>query len=100
MPMQQFPVRLDGPDDAGHDVVASEHRRLTYDNQQNNNGGIVLPTARHKLNSACINGVLLISGVAGVLTQSWGVFFVVAGILTVTSIIAGEIRLNKQNRRR
>ena len=75
-------------------------RRLTYDNHQNNTGGIVLPSARHKLNSAYINGVLLISGVAGVLAQSWGVFFVVAGILTVTSICAGEIRLNKQTRRR
>jgi len=59
-----------------------------------------LSTARHKLNGAYVNGVLLISGVIGVMPQSWGVFLDVAGILTFSSHIAGEIRLNKQNRRR
>lgn len=59
-----------------------------------------MSTARQKLNSAYINGVLLIAGVAGVITESWGVFFVVADVLTFTSITVGEIRLSKQNRRR
>ena len=48
--------------------------------------------ARHKLNSANVNAVLLIGGVAGWLTGSWEVFLFTAFALGLTAWNAGDIR--------
>ena len=48
--------------------------------------------ARQKLNVAAINGALAISGVLGVVCQSWTVFAVAAVILIGLSLHDGNIR--------
>jgi hypothetical protein len=50
-------------------------------------------TARHKLNSSYLHGVLLIAGVIGAASGSWTVFLVATGILIATSVHDGGIRL-------
>lgn len=45
-------------------------------------------TAKHKLNSAYLNGALLFAGVLAAITGSWTVFFVAPIICTTT----GETR--------
>jgi hypothetical protein len=55
--------------------------------------------AREKLNSASLYGILVIAGLAGLLTRSWGVFFLLAAALTMGAILGGDIRLVPQPRR-
>jgi len=53
--------------------------------------------ARSKLNSAHINGALLVAGLIGGMTGSWAVFgLALAGVL-VTEVISGGIRLNRRD---
>ena len=59
--------------------------------------------ARHKLNQAYFNGSLIIAGVVGLATESFGLFVVVLGVLIMCNMHSGEIRLdqnrNRKNRR-
>ena len=53
--------------------------------------------ARTKLNSANINAVLLIGGVAGWLTGSWEIFLITAFSLGFTAWHAGDIRAPRKH---
>ena len=55
-------------------------------------------SARHKLNSAAINGALVVGGIVGALTQSWVVFGLCAAILVVSAVHNGSIRGPGQHR--
>ena len=55
-------------------------------------------SARHKLNQANLNGVLLIAGVAAFLFGAWEVFLLLAVLLTIGAIIGGGIRLSGRRR--
>ena len=57
-----------------------------------------MPSARHKLNGAHLHGALVVAGLVAAIAQSWVVFSIVAIVLTITAIHAGEIRLTKQTR--
>ena len=48
--------------------------------------------ARTKLNAAYLNGALLVASAIGLGMQSWGAFFVTAGLLIVLQVSAGGIR--------
>ena len=52
-----------------------------------------IKTAKHKLNSAHVHGVLVIAGFLGLVTGSWLIFALAAGALVFTSIQDGSIRL-------
>jgi hypothetical protein len=54
--------------------------------------------ARHKLNSAAVNGALIIGGLVGAISGSWLVFGVCAAVLVATSIYNGNIRGRRRNR--
>ena len=56
--------------------------------------------ARHKLNQAYFNGSLLIAGVVGLATESFGLFVVILAVLVMSSLHSGDIRTKPQNRRR
>ena len=49
-------------------------------------------SAKHKLNSAFINGALIVAAVLGAMFESWTVFLVAAGVLLATSLHDGSIR--------
>ncbi len=49
-------------------------------------------TAKHKLNSAFVNGALVTAAVLGVLSESWVVFLLVAAVLIAGNIMDGSIR--------
>jgi hypothetical protein len=48
--------------------------------------------AKRKLNSLYFQVAVVMAGVAGLLTQSWTVFFVVLALLTAASVVSGDIR--------
>lgn len=48
--------------------------------------------AKHKLNALYFQGAAVLAGVAGLLTQSWEVFFVVLALLLVAAVASGDIR--------
>ena len=50
-------------------------------------------TARHKLNAANVNGILILASLAGLLLQSWKVFLFVAVVLAASAFWAGDIRM-------
>ena len=50
-------------------------------------------TAKHKLNSAHVHGVLIITGFLGLVTGNWLIFTLAAIALVFTSIQDGSIRL-------
>jgi hypothetical protein len=56
--------------------------------------------ARNKLNSATMNGIAIISAIAGLAFQSLFVALVVAGILLIASISNGELRFSPMTHRR
>jgi hypothetical protein len=49
-------------------------------------------SARHKLNAAWLRWAGLLAGLAGLVTQSWPVFFVVLALLVAAALAAGDIR--------
>jgi hypothetical protein len=51
-------------------------------------------TARHKLNAATFNGILIVAGLAALLLQSWKAFVLVAIVLAVSAWSAGDIRIH------
>jgi len=51
------------------------------------------PTARDKLNSSHVIGVVAFAAILGAMTGSWLVFLLTAGILTYLAINSGDIRL-------
>ena len=55
-------------------------------------------SARHKLNQACVNGALLVAGLAGACAESWTVFIALLVILVGLSIHAGNIRTSSTGR--
>jgi len=55
-----------------------------------------MPTAKDKLNAASIRGVVLVAGVVALLLKSWSIFWLLVVILLLTSVMAGDIRLNGQ----
>ncbi len=57
-------------------------------------------TARHKLNAASVNGILILAGLAGLLLQSWNVFVLVGVVLAVSAWCAGDIRIRGDANRR
>ena len=48
--------------------------------------------ARNKLNAAHMNGILIVAGLAGLLTGSWPVFAVGLAILFILGVHSGGIR--------
>lgn len=50
-------------------------------------------SARQKLNSAHINGSLIVAGVIGLGAQSWLVFLLALGVLVALATSTGGIRL-------
>lgn len=56
--------------------------------------------AKSKLNSAYINGALVIAGMVGLITGSCTVFAVVCIVLIASSIVAGDIRSGGRSGRR
>ena len=57
-------------------------------------------TARHRLNSAYLNGAICVAGLVAAMAQSGTVFLVLLVLLTVSSVAAGEIRLGSGRKRR
>jgi hypothetical protein len=53
--------------------------------------------ARNKLNAAHMNGVLIMAGLAGLLTGSWLVFAVGFVILVIFGVHSGGIRPTKRD---
>ena len=51
-------------------------------------------TARHKLNAATLNGILIMSTIVALLFRSWLVFVLVAAAMLLTALCAGDIRLD------
>lgn len=51
--------------------------------------------ARQKLNAVAIQGGLIVSGVIGLVCQSWLVFLITSVVLIGSSLAAGEIRPNR-----
>ena len=56
--------------------------------------------ARHKLNEAFVNGALIVAAIVGFLAESWLAFGLVFGGLFILKLYSGDIRPNRQNRRR
>lgn len=56
--------------------------------------------ARQKINSAAINGCLVIAGLLAAVTESWAVLFLAFMFLTISCFIAGDIRPMRCDRRR
>ena len=54
--------------------------------------------ARHKLNSAYINGALIIAGLFGLLLENWTVFMIVVIIQIASSVYLGDIRPNSNRK--
>lgn len=48
--------------------------------------------AKHKLNNAHLNGAVLLAGLAGLLTDSVGVFAIALLVLIGAALASGEIR--------
>lgn len=55
-------------------------------------------TARHKLNQANLNGVLLIAGGVAFLVGSWEVFFLLIVLLLIGAVLGGGIRFSGRKR--
>ena len=55
-----------------------------------------MSTAKDKLNAASIRGVVLVAGVVALLLKSWSIFWLLVAILLLTSVMAGDIRFNRQ----
>ena len=55
-------------------------------------------SARHKLNSAYLNGALGVAALIGAVTGSWGVFWLASAVLVASSIHSGDIRLGRGGR--
>ncbi|MEQ8785614.1 MAG: hypothetical protein RIC55_04925 [Pirellulaceae bacterium] len=55
-------------------------------------------SARHKLNVAFVNGALIVAGVVGMAFRSWLVFLIVAVVLVVGAIYAGDVRQRPKRR--
>jgi hypothetical protein len=51
-----------------------------------------MTNARRKLNAASFHGVLLVAGLIAVISGSWTVFWVLAVLLTLSAIHAGDVR--------
>jgi hypothetical protein len=51
-----------------------------------------MTNARRKLNAAAFHGVLLTAGLIAAITGSWTVFWVLAVVLTLSAIHAGDVR--------
>jgi len=49
-------------------------------------------TGKHKLNSAYINGALIVVAIVELAFKSWTVFLIVAGVLMATSLHDRSIR--------
>ena len=60
--------------------------------------------ARHKLNSAVVQGTLIIAGLLGWLFRSWWVFVIALAVMIVSAMHSGDIRSqptrHRTNRRR
>jgi len=54
--------------------------------------------ARQKLNSGHVNGALVVAGLIGGLTGSWGLFAVALAGLLVSKLMGGDIRLTRRKR--
>jgi len=54
--------------------------------------------ARQKLNTVAAGSILVIAGVVGLVFQSWLVFFVVGGLLTLAAVGNGDIRPGPRGR--
>jgi hypothetical protein len=48
--------------------------------------------AKHKLNAAYFQGAVVLAGAAGLVTQSWAVFFIVLALLVATALASRDIR--------
>ena len=48
--------------------------------------------ARQKLNAVAIQGCLIVSGIIGLVCQSWLIFLITSVVLIGSSLAAGEIR--------
>jgi hypothetical protein len=55
--------------------------------------------ARTKLNRAFFNGCAIVTGLIGMCSQSWLVFFIALVIALLLAIAAGDIRLTPKDHR-
>ncbi len=51
--------------------------------------------ARQKLNAVAIQGCLILSGIIGLVCQSWLIFLITSGVLIGSSLAGGDIRPNR-----
>lgn len=56
--------------------------------------------ARQRLNRLYLIGALVLAAAAGALLKSWGVFVVVFGLLIISLVAGGDIRLEPSRSRR
>jgi hypothetical protein len=53
--------------------------------------------ARQKLNAAYFQGSVVVAAVAGLLADSWPVFFITLAVLVGANLCAGDIRPNNKS---
>ena len=51
--------------------------------------------ARQKLNAVAIQGCLIVSGIIGLVCQSWLIFLITSVVLIGSSLAGGDIRPNR-----
>ena len=56
-------------------------------------------SARKKLNSAYVVGSLVLSGVVGLMTESWIAFFILLALSLASNFYEGNIRPNSRHHR-
>ena len=56
-----------------------------------------MPTARHKLNSAAMLGILIVAGLVAAVAQSWWIVFGLAAVLLGSAVYSGQIRPNRRH---
>jgi len=57
-----------------------------------------MASARRKLNSAAVMGILLVAGLVGGVSESWTVLWWTGGLLFLAALYRGDIR-PRRNRR-
>ena len=90
---QAISIRVPHPCSAQVVVIAASATRGGVTTRKRASMPKPMKTAKHKLNSAHVHGALIIAGFLGLVTGSWLIFTIAAGVLVVTSVQDGSIRL-------
>ena len=56
--------------------------------------------ARKKLNSAYLTGSVLIAGLIGYASGSWGILVLALAVLIGANLLSGDVRLDQRKKRR